>query len=698
MGFTPRLKQILLILLKEEQPVPIKKLAEELGISKRTVQRELEYINSSLKKYELAFYSKTGTGVWLEGDSEEKERLLQTLDEEEDDGLFYKEERRKRLILELLRDKSPKKLFYFSSLLDVSEATVSNDLDVVEKWFEKFQLKINRKQGFGVGMEGEERDFRRAMRVFLEENINHHLIRDIYENQKETEEGRPVEVKDKGIYNLLDGDILKRVVNCVLGLEDERIRSLTENSFTGLILHITIAINRILKSEIIETDETLVQKLKDDEEFQIAEIVTRELEEEFEIEIPEIETAYICLHIEAAKRQYAVPVNDGQNAGFGQELERLAEEMIDAYDSQSAYYLKQDEEFVAGLLAHLRPTIIRLKNGMFIGNPLLAEIQKNYAEIFEKCMEVKKVLEAYLGCSVPDTEVGFLAIHFGAAVVRLENQQESSRTVHIGIVCASGIGISRLMLTKVYRMMKDRVEIQTYGKADVTPYIVEKTDFFLSTLPLEIENADILYANPLLPDSDMAEIERRVRMYERMPGKKKVEDEFSRQLEEVNFLAVQIRALIKEFLYMKVSEDISFQELLVAISENVTQYNEKRLLIQEDIEKREQLSTQIIPEFGFALLHTRTAGVIKPSFTVCVTKDKTAFADAYFQGIHAVIVMLIPKDDHIKANSDILGYLSTCLIEDDAFLEAVEQGTKDDISAVLTRLLKIYFNQYLEKV
>lgn len=149
---------------------------------------------------------------------------------------------------------------------------------------------------------------------------------------------------------------------------------------------------------------------------------------------------------------------------------------------------------------------------------------------------------------------------------------------------------------------------------------------------------------------------------------------------------------------MKVSEDISFQELLVAISENVTQYNEKRLLIQEDIEKREQLSTQIIPEFGFALLHTRTAGVIKPSFTVCVTKDKTAFADAYFQGIHAVIVMLIPKDDHIKANSDILGYLSTCLIEDDAFLEAVEQGTKDDISAVLTRLLKIYFNQYLEKV
>lgn len=69
-----------------------------------------------------------------------------------------------------------------------------------------------------------------------------------------------------------------------------------------------------------------------------------------------------------------------------------------------------------------------------------------------------------------------------------------------------------------------------------------------------------------------------------------------------------------------------------------------------------------------------------------------------FQGIHTVIVMLIPKDEHIKENSEILGYLSTCTIEDDAFLEAVEQGTKEDIAVVLTRLLKIYFNQYLEKV
>lgn len=280
----------------------------------------------------------------------------------------------------------------------------------------------------------------------------------------------------------------------------------------------------------------------------------------------------------------------------------------------------------------------------------------------------------------------------------MENNQESRRMVNLGIVCASGIGISRLMLTKISHMLKERVEITTYGREDVTPYIVEKMDFFVSTLPLEVEAADILYVNPLLPDSDMAEVERRVSLYEHMPGRKKASDEFSRQLEEVNFLAVQIRALMKEFCYMKVSDGITFDELLVAVSESATRYDEKRLDIQEDLRKREQLSTQIIPELGFALLHTRTSGVLKPSFTVCVTKDKSPFTDPYFQDIKSVIVMLIPKDEHIRENSDILGYLSTCLVEEDEFLETIEEGTKEEISAVLTRLLKTYFNQYLEKV
>ena len=43
MDLTPRLKQILMIMLEEGGIISVKELAQRIGVSKRTVQRELEY-------------------------------------------------------------------------------------------------------------------------------------------------------------------------------------------------------------------------------------------------------------------------------------------------------------------------------------------------------------------------------------------------------------------------------------------------------------------------------------------------------------------------------------------------------------------------------------------------------------------------------------------------------------------------------
>ncbi|MGL6218308.1 MAG: HTH domain-containing protein, partial [Lacrimispora sphenoides] len=111
---TPRMQQIVLALLNENGPVPVKQLADQIHISKRTVQRELEYIPRVLKKYGLTFCSKTGTGIWLEGDKDQMEALKAEL--EEDDALDVSDriERQKRLTLEILKDKTLKKLYYYS--------------------------------------------------------------------------------------------------------------------------------------------------------------------------------------------------------------------------------------------------------------------------------------------------------------------------------------------------------------------------------------------------------------------------------------------------------------------------------------------------------------------------------------------------------------------------------------------------------
>ena len=253
MEFTPRMKQIFQALLKEEHAISVKNLAAEVGVSKRTVQRELEYANQSLKGYKLKFLSKTGVGVWLEGDAAEKERLYADISSGDSYDAFNRTERRKRLILEILKEKGLKKLFYYSSQFGVSEATVSSDLEAVEEWLGRFGLKVTRKPGSGVSVEGDEEGYRRAIRAFINENVDTQRIREAYEQADDGK--RPGKsIKKSSIGQILNGDITERVMDCITGMKNTRVMTLTENSYVGLVIHISIAINRILKNEVIEAE------------------------------------------------------------------------------------------------------------------------------------------------------------------------------------------------------------------------------------------------------------------------------------------------------------------------------------------------------------------------------------------------------------------------------------------------------------
>lgn len=695
MELTPRLKQILLIMLQERQALPVKELALRIGVSKRTVQRELEYIGSSLKPFGLTFETKTGKGVWLSGEEANKRRLLEELQETDSYDVSNRQERRKRLILEILKEKGLKKLFYYSSQFQVSEATVSSDLEAVEGWLRSHQLIVTRKPGSGIEVSGTEKNYRRAIRAFIEENIDTRMLRESYEVHDN------FAVQDVGfgsIGKILKDDVLKRVVSCIGSVDDKRVLTLTENSYVGLVLHVSIAMSRILKNEIIEQRDDWSQDLTQDDDYRLAEEIVEKLEEEFDVEIPGIETAYICLHIKGAKHQ-SIEWNGQRTI----EMERrklldLINEMINAYDSEHAFAMKQDNEFIQGLLAHLQPTFIRLVYDMKISNPVLEEIKSSYPEIFERSRRAAAVLEKQIGKPIPETEIGFLTIHFGAAQVRMEGRRENLRQVFVGIVCASGIGISRLMLSKLEKIFKESIRMEAYGQNDITPYIASKVDFFISSINLKQLDADVLLVNPLLSDEDIENIRQRIFHYERIPRKEQTETKFTVELEQVNILAMQIKTILQYLEVFKVSNDITFEELVSAISRKMSPYSDRQIMIQEDIEERERLGSQIFAEFGFALLHTRSRGVTRPSFSVCVTRDGKAFHAPYFKGISLVIVMLLPVDDNIRMNSEILGYISSVLIEDYDFLMTITSGQKEEIRDSLSKHLRKFFNQYLSKM
>lgn len=163
-------------------------------------------------------------------------------------------------------------------------------------------------------------------------------------------------------------------------------------------------------------------------------------------------------------------------------------------------------------------------------------------------------------------------------------------------------------------------------------------------------------------------------------------------------MAAQIKLLLKYMGFFKVNGEVSFDRLLVMIGEEISPYSDRREMIREALQRREEISSQIFAEFSFALLHTRTKGVVRPEFTVCVPHDRKPFKDPYFKGIWVVLVMLVPEDGNIPINNEIMGYISSLLIEEMDFMEMLQNGEKEDIRNMLSMYLKKFFNQYISKM
>ncbi len=697
MKITPRMKQILQALLGESEPVSIKHLAEKTGISKRTVQRELEGIDDVLQPYGMNFASKTGVGVWLAGEAAGRAELLAEVLRGDDYAVSSKEDRRKRLILEILREKGLRKLYYYSRKFGVSEATISTDLEAVEEWLFRQGLTMVRKPGSGIEVEGTEENYRRAIRFFIGENIDTKHFKQLYDS--DGSDSYAASLRKKHLGRLLDNEIVRRVHECLEGVENQRMDNLTENAYDGLVIHLAIAINRILQKDVIQVTGEWQERLPHDEDYGLAVDIAAELEAEFEVYIPQLEIAYICLHIKGAKHEkIQLPDQADRMELAGRELQQFVNDLIDAYDDQQAYLLKQDDEFMQGLLAHLQPTIVRLVHGMSIQNPVLEDIKENYSDIYARCRQVARVLENKVGKKVPEEEIGFLAVHFGAALVRLEGRKEQIRRVQVAVVCSSGIGLSRLMAAKLAKVFRDRLEMTTYGKHDITPAVEEKIDFIISSLQLEDVHVPVVYVNPLLSETDIGEIRCLIYQFERLPRKEARQDRFTAQLEEVNLVAARISSIIKHLKCFQAPADITFDRLLYTVGERMTVQPERQEMIVDALARREQVSSQIFAEFGFALLHARTGGVTRPCFAVCLPEGGGSFQDSYFRQIGVVFVMLVPLDGSVEVNTGIMGYVSSMLIEEPDFLEVAAGGDEERIRQELSGHLNRYFKEYLGNI
>ncbi|OCN05177.1 hypothetical protein A4S06_01995 [Erysipelotrichaceae bacterium MTC7] len=688
---SPRLSKILQICLEQKADdfVSMDELSTLLQISKRTLFREIQDIDFVLEPFQLQLVSKTGMGLQVHGDKIHKDALYQELQSQKHRYLI-KEDRRKLLILEILRTDEVQKLYYYADLFQVSQATIRNDLDCVEPWFDNHQLHINRTPGLGIELLGDEVSYRQAMTAILNESLasrqDTHI--DMYNSQSLLDE---VFTSDEGIFNLLNQDILKEV----LEIFDHHGKELgllqyAQSSYIGLLIHLVIAIDRIQKHEEIKENEYVVEMMIEDISYQQATKLKTIIDERFAIVMPETEIAFIAMHMKAAKLTTRQASEPSELLELYSEDEILAfiDQMIATLPEPYDVLLKNDDELMMGMIAHLRPTLIRLKHNMPIYNPLLEEVKAQYGTMFDYAKQASQVLEHTYNYRLPEGEIAYIAMHLGAAIERSKRTKPMNKHICVGIVCASGIGVSALLQAKLSKIVDSHVHLETLS-LDQVHQQNHMCDLLVSTIALPNE-VQAITINPLLPLDDENRVKDAI-------SKTRVTTRYKSQMRKnqssVDQLANTVLDVLENFSIETLDYRSNKEDVMKACASMVSQRADHQEELVLALKKREALNTTVFSDLGLALFHGQGAyveqGVVK-----LIRPNHEAFICEELSNIYFVFAMFLPENSN-REQLQMLSMLSRKLIEDDNFYQACMSEPHAIVYQKLEMLLKEYVFQVI---
>lgn len=698
MSISSRQRMILDILLAKEQGITIKEIADEVEVSTRTVHRELDEIEQLLGTYQLKLVKRAGVGVQVDGDSASKDELrlslinLTTLD-------FTADERKILILCFLLSSTEPVKLVSLAYDLKVTPATISHDLDELEGWIGRYDLSLIRRRGYGVELQGSESAKRKAMSSLISENLNEYELIGLIKENIQGKSSRNIDSVSEHLLGLIEKEKLIMVENALRNLENELPYPLADSAYIGLVIHLSLAMERIKKGERISFDEDYLAELKNTPEFQIAVRILERLKNIFQVDIPDAEVGYITMHLRGAKLRTS---QDDFLLTGNAELMGKVHKLIQYCQENLNVQFEKDSSLLHGLLTHMEPAIFRIKKNMKIRNPLLDQIKTNYAELFSVIQAgVNKVFPQL---EVPEEEIGYLVMHFGASLERSNQKDWDYRAL---IVCSSGIGSSKILATRIDKEIPEINHLKNISLFDIDKIPKGDYDIIISTIPLPMNTNKYILVSPLLTKEDIQKIKlslRSVRVF-RSKGEQSfiaihTQDPVAK-LRSLQSYCHHTVNILEGFEFQRINNPIDTTEsILSQICHDLVQkkiIQNKEAVVNQLLE-REKLSGIGIPNTGMALFHGRNEQINRVSFTVYLLTKPIWIKSMENKDIEVNnILMLLGPKEMTKEGLEVLSQISALLIDDDTVGVLRSKDAKAMMDYFSEKLYEFCYNQ-MQKV
>ncbi|MGC4377638.1 BglG family transcription antiterminator [Fictibacillus sp. Mic-4] len=689
MYITSREKTIIELIIKTSGKHTASSISGYLNVSVRTVHRDLKSIEKILKKFGLQLNRNTNEGLSIEGKNEQIFRLMQHLAGIQPIDRTPKE-RKLLLLLSLLKEEGTHKIQVLANELDVSISTLTADLEELSEWLMNFHVRLKKKRGVGVQIDGTERDKRKALATFILVHFNEELFESIVLMEKGN-------YPDERILHYFRPEYLLEVDRTVNSTINNGLSRLADSDYIGLVINVCIALQRTEDHFLME-DDAEDDQYEITDEFSLIKKMSKRLENKFSIALSNSDLTYLAVLLKGSKLQAADSVPYDRV-----DLRQMVKNLIQHVSAQIHVDLTNDFSLYQGLLAHMEPSLYRAKQKIRLYNPLTEEIKRKYPVLF---MAVKNSAEKELKemGDIPDDEIAFIVLHFGSALL----MQEEETSIKALIVCPTGIGTSKMLASRLKKEILeiDSVEIKSMKELQQQETF-DQYDIILSTVRLPFLNADYILVTPLLSEEDIAAIRNFLKrnisgltkdkyVINKGRKEKKVQRKIRKPIQEVlaelKDVERSIESVLHNFRFYRMPLSTNHVQV---IKDMVYQAERENLLSDANdvircLEDREKKGGLGIPYTGMGIFHCRHEKVKELIFQICHISQACVIRgmDGNEMPMKNLLLMLAPKELSLK-QQEIVSLISTSLIEDN---EAIMIFSSSDEKMIRSRLEEVFLN------
>jgi lichenan operon transcriptional antiterminator len=480
-----RRKRIFDMLKSHPQGLNGEAISQQLGVSSRTIRSDIKALQDALGKYNIRIFSSPTKGYRF-SNFEHLGSIEQELFKDSISKLETSKQRINYILYRLLENTLNDVSITQNDLAEemyISLSTLKMHLNEVKDILKKYDLKIAQYKTKGIKISGEEN----KLRYCIVDIKNIHLENEFFQN-----------LISNINTNLLD-DIIKKVLS-------GRKLQLTDRSQKKLCMYIAIAIQRSKNNKTVVYPSSLTNKIENTFEYNVAKEIVENIYTQLNTDLSCSEVYYITQCLLASKK--LIDVSESTNKKHVKNLVNII--LKEIYEKLSIDFTN-DEYLIDGLTLHLNIALTRIQFQMNIRNELLETIKNDYPLAFQMGVIAGKIVEQYDNIKINENEIGYIALHFGAALSR-NGIKENIQAKNIIIVCSSGLGISVLLKAKVEEHFHNRLNvIKVLPGYEVDEKILENVDYVLSTVPLKNVSSDkIIRINRMLQKEDVENIENKI--------------------------------------------------------------------------------------------------------------------------------------------------------------------------------------------